>query len=111
MKPNKQTPRQHSSQVDGDDKQTRASALNRAARVFAKKNRGLLLDITIFLANVFLMRLLVGAFLDIFQQASAGDTFAKTELLFFYFGMLVLPSVGAVLKRWHFHRRLREEDN
>jgi len=100
--------------VDGHDKQTHASALNRAAYIFARKNRGLLLDITIFLANVFLMRLLVGVFLDIFQQASAGDTFAKAELLFFYLGMLVLPSVGAVLKRWHFHqrlKRLREEEN
>ena len=64
--------------MDGHDNQMRASALNRAAYIFAKKNRGLLLDITIFLANVFLMRLLVGVFLDIFRQASAGDTFAKT---------------------------------
>src|SRR5437660_8345101 len=93
--------------LDGNDNQVHASALNRAAYIFAGKNRGLLLDVTIFLANVFLMRLLVGVFLDIFQQASAGDTFAKAELLFFYLGMLVLPSVGAVLKRWHFHQRLK----
>src|SRR5256885_10137507 len=90
------------------------NSLNRAAYIFARKNRGLLLDVTIFLANVFLMRLLVGLFLDIFRQASAGDVFAKTGLLLFYLGRLVLPSVGAVLKRWHFHhrlKRLREEEN
>jgi hypothetical protein len=77
--------------------------------LLARTNRGLLLDIVVFLANVFLMRLLTGQFMKLFQQASAGDEVAQFALAFCSLGMWILPAAGAVLKRWHFHRRLEAE--
>jgi hypothetical protein len=82
-------------------------AIDRTAKIFAKKNRGLLLDVLVFLTNLFLMRLLVKLFFTIFRQAAAGDVLAKFASLLFYLGLLVLPSLGAVLKRWHFHQRIK----
>ena len=69
----------------------------------------MLLDIAIFLTNIFLMRLLLSLFTRISQQAAEGDAFAGFGLLLFYLGMLVLPTVGAILKRWHFHQRHKKE--
>jgi hypothetical protein len=80
---------------------------NQLTHIFAQKNRGMLLDVLVFLANLFLMRLLVRLFLDISRQASDGDVIAKCVLLLFYLGMLVLPVLGAILKRWHFHQRIK----
>ncbi|HEY0545366.1 MAG TPA: hypothetical protein VGC91_08335 [Pyrinomonadaceae bacterium] len=79
------------------------------ASIFASQNRGRLIDITIFLVNIFLMRLLVNLFLNISRQASAGDAFAGVGLLLFYLGLLILPTVGAILKRWHFHQRIKKQ--
>jgi hypothetical protein len=84
-----------------------AAAINPLANIFAHKNRGMLLDILIFIANIFLMHLLIKLFLSITRQAAAGDVIAKFGLLLFYLGMLVLPSLGAILKRWHFHQRIK----
>ncbi|MEO8433413.1 MAG: hypothetical protein ABI596_00835 [Pyrinomonadaceae bacterium] len=81
----------------------------RAAALFAKPNRGLLLDLTIFVANVFLMRLLTGLFIDLFRQVSAENPMAKLALGLACLGMWILPALGAVLKRWHFHQRLKAQ--
>jgi hypothetical protein len=67
----------------------------------------MLLDILIFLANLFLMRLLVNLFFNIFRQASGGNLVAKLAVALFYLGMLILPSFGAVLKRWPLHQRMK----
>jgi hypothetical protein len=75
-------------------------------KLFAKRNRGLLVDISILLANLFAMRFLVMLFVDVFRRASAGDMIARFGILLFYAAMLILPSVAAVLKRWHYHQRL-----
>jgi hypothetical protein len=85
----------------------RAAKANRAVDIFARRNRGLLFDVLIFLANISVMQLLVRLFLLIFREADAGDVFAKAELLFFYAGLLALPSFAAVLKRWHYHQRIK----
>jgi hypothetical protein len=77
--------------------------------LFAEKNRGLLLDLFVFVANVFLMRSLTGIIIDLFRQVSAGDEIAKIALGFIFLSMWVLPALGAVLKRWHFHQRLKGE--
>src|SRR5436305_1012538 len=92
---------------DSESDKPPAAVVSRTADIFARRNRGLLFDVLIFLANVFLMQLLVRLFLLIFREAAAGDFWAKAELLFFYTGMLVLPSLAAVLKRWHFHQRMK----
>ena len=77
--------------------------------LLAKHNRGLLLDLVIFVANLFLLRLLAGYFLDLFARADQNDEGAKFILLVTIVAMWVLPAAGAVLKRWHFHQRLRAE--
>jgi hypothetical protein len=94
-------------QESGSDERLPPVAASRTTDIFARRNRGLLFDVLIFLANIFLMQILVRLFLLIFREAAAGDFWAKAELLSFYAGMLVLPSLAAVLKRWHFHQRIK----
>jgi hypothetical protein len=77
--------------------------------LFAEENRGLLLDLFVFASNILLMNLLVKLFLNLFDAASNKDPFAKLILIGTCVAMWVLPAAGAVLKRWHFHRRLSAE--
>ena len=81
-----------------------------AAKILAKGNRGLLLDILVFAANVLIMRLLSGFVIELFQMVSADDPTAKLLLGFMFLAMWLLPALGAVLKRWHFHQRLKAEN-
>jgi hypothetical protein len=83
--------------------------VNLKSILLAKTNRGLLLDTVVFLANVFLMHLLTRLFLDLVHQASEGDGIAQYALAFCALGMWILPAAGAVMKRWHFHRRLGKD--
>lgn len=75
------------------------------ASLFTKSNRGLLLDIVVFVANIFLMRLLTQQFMELFSQVSAENPTAKLSLGLVFAAMWLLPAAGAVLKRWHFHQR------
>src|SRR5689334_11721430 len=77
--------------------------------LLAKHNRGLLLDLVIFVANLFLLRLLSSYVLDLFARADQNDDAARFVLLLACIAMWVLPAAGAVLKRWHFHERLRTQ--
>jgi len=77
--------------------------------LFTEQNRGLLLDISIFVANVFLMRGLTGLLIDLFRQVSAENPAAKFALGVLCLCMWFLPAAGAVLKRWHFHQRLKAQ--
>ena len=73
--------------------------------LFAQTNRGLLLDIVVFILNIFLMRLLTRQFIDLFNQVSAENPLAKLILGLIFAALWILPAAGAVLKRWHFHQR------
>jgi hypothetical protein len=55
------------------------------------------------------MRLLTGQFINLFSQVSAEDPTAKLALGLIFASMWILPAAGAVLKRWHFHRRLKAQ--
>jgi hypothetical protein len=77
--------------------------------ILARTNRGMLFDILIFVANIFLFRVLAKSFLDIVNDASAGDALAQLGLMGMALGVWLLPGTGAVLKRWHFHQRLEAE--
>ena len=77
--------------------------------ILAKHNRGLLLDIVVFVLNILLMRRLTGYFIEFVQLASAEERLAQFALSTMCLAMWVLPAAGAVLKRWHFHRRLKKE--
>jgi len=90
----------------------RRSAKFNLARLFAEENRGLLLDIFVFVANIFLMRLVTRVFIDLFHQLDAkeAEPLAKLLLGLTFLAMWILPALGAVLKRWHFHQRLKLQD-
>jgi hypothetical protein len=77
--------------------------------ILAKQNRGLLLDIVVFFLNLVLMRWLTSYVIELFRFADAGEPLAQFALLLACIGMWVLPAAGAVMKRWHFHRRLKAE--
>ena len=76
-------------------------------KLFAAENRGLLLDLVVFVLNVFLMQRLTRYALELFRYADEGEPFAQFTLLLACIAMWALPAAGAVLKRWHFHRRLQ----
>lgn len=77
--------------------------------LFAEENRGLLLDIVVFFLNLFLMHWLTSYALEIFNYANEGDQLAQFVLLLGCVAMWILPAAGAVLKRWHFHQRLKAD--
>jgi uncharacterized protein YqgC (DUF456 family) len=65
----------------------------------------MVLDLTVFALNVLLMRELARQFVSIVRRASGGDGGASAFVAVYLLLMLVLPAAGAVLRRWHFHRR------
>lgn len=79
------------------------------SQLFTRANRGLLLDLFIFVANLFLLRLLTGLFIDLFREVSVEDPTAKLALGCTFLAMWILPALGAVLKRWRFHQRLNAQ--
>ena len=76
-----------------------------SANLLAEANRGLLLDLVVFVLNIFLMRLLSGIFIDLFKAVSKENPLAKFLLSLVCLALWILPAAGAVLKRWSFHRR------
>lgn len=79
----------------------------RFADIFAKTNRGMLLDIFVFLLNLFLIRILVKSFITLADEAGNGDFVAEVMMFLFCVGIFVLPATGAICRRWHFHHRLQ----
>ncbi|HKR15225.1 MAG TPA: hypothetical protein VJT15_24375 [Pyrinomonadaceae bacterium] len=79
--------------------------------LFSESNRGLLLDLVVFAANLLLMRKLTGLFVELIQHVSAEEPAAKFALSLVFVAMWVLPAAGAVLKRWHFHQRVKDAAN
>ena len=77
--------------------------------LLAKTNRGLLLDLVVFVLNLFLMQWLTGYVVELFRFANAGNMLAQNALLLACIAMWGLPAAGATLKRWHFHQRLKAE--
>jgi hypothetical protein len=76
-------------------------------KLLAQENRGLLLDIVVFILNLFLMQRLTHYAIDLFAYADNGEPLAQFSLLFACVAMWALPAAGAVLKRWHFHQRMQ----
>ncbi|HWN10578.1 MAG TPA: hypothetical protein VNO50_15160 [Pyrinomonadaceae bacterium] len=74
--------------------------------LFSKNNRGLLLDIVVFVANILFMQFLTSLVIELFHGMSAEYPLAKLGLGLIFLAMWILPFAGAVLKRWHFHQRL-----
>jgi len=74
-------------------------------KLFATANRGLLLDLIVFIANLFLMRVLTRQFIKLFGEVSAENPLAQFALSLVLIAMWILPAAGAVLKRWRFQQR------
>lgn len=87
------------------EKQRPGAGINVLTQLFAESNRGILFDLLIFLANVFLMHLLTANFIELAGRANSGDTLAAFGVFFFCLGIFILPPLGAILKRPHFHKR------
>jgi len=102
-------PRRKPSNTKADGQRSEDNLRDRLANLFARTNRGLLLDVFVFVINVFLMRLLTRQFIDLFSQVSAENPTAKLGLGLTFLAMWILPAAGAVLKRWHFHERLKAQ--
>ena len=77
-------------------------------KILTEENRGLLLDIVVFLLNLSLMQWLTSYVVELFRLADS-EPLAQFALSLACVAMWVLPAAGAVLKRWHFHRRLKAE--
>ena len=79
-------------------------------RIFARWNRGLLLDALIFLFQLTLIRLLTKLSLGFVQQAEEVG-WAQTAVALFLLGLCLLQPVGPFLKRWSFHEHYRFFEN
>jgi hypothetical protein len=102
-------PKQKTSSHGLTTQQSTATAKSPLLKLFAKTNRGLLLDVFVFIANIFLIRLLTRQFIDLFKQVSGENPTAQLLLGLTFLAMWILPAAGAVLKRWHFHQRLNAQ--
>jgi hypothetical protein len=72
-------------------------------QILAYRNRGLLLDIAVFLCQLVLIRALTNLSLNFVRQAQQ-SVFAKTAIGIFLVGLFVLQPLGPILKRWSFHQ-------
>jgi len=74
------------------------------SRIFAPHNRGILLDIVVFLLSVLLLRVATILSLNLVDRAEE-DVTAKLAVGFFFAGLLFLQPLGPILRRWSFHQR------
>jgi hypothetical protein len=76
-------------------------------KLFEHRNRGLLLDLTVFVVNLILIRVVVKLSMNLVQQAEE-DVTARIAIGLFFAGLFFLQPLGPVLKRWSFHQRHKE---
>ena len=72
-------------------------------QIFAYRNRGLLLDLLIFLFQLALISALTKLSIAFIRQAQ-GNHFAETAIGLFLIGLFVLQLLGPTLRRWSFHQ-------
>jgi hypothetical protein len=76
-----------------------------------RANRGILLDLIVFVVNVILMTVLSRQLANLFHQANNTDALAQTAVAVFCIGLVFLQPVAAVLKRRRAHLRRTELDH
>lgn len=76
-------------------------------KLFEYGNRGILLDVIVFLVNVILLTILSRQLDNLFHQANTPDApaIAKTAVTIFCLGLVFLQPIGAILKRRRAHLR------
>ena len=77
--------------------------------ILAESNRGILLDLVIFVINLTLMGVIARHVTELVRLANEEDSLAQMGLFLGCLGMLIFPAAGAVLKRWHFHQRRKAQ--
>jgi hypothetical protein len=77
------------------------------SKLFHYTNRGILLDVIVFLVNVILLTILSRQLDNLFHQANTRDApaMAKTAVAIFCLGLVFLQPIGAILKRRRAHSR------
>ena len=71
-------------------------------RIFEHWNRGLLLDVSVFLFQLLSIRVVTTRAVGFARQAEV-DIFAQTAIGLFLVGLFALQPLGPMLKRWSFH--------
>jgi hypothetical protein len=74
-------------------------------KLFAHVNRGILLDVIVFLVNVVLMTVLSRQLRNLFKEANSADSLAQAAVVVFCVSLAFLQPVGAILKRRRAHER------
>ncbi len=77
--------------------------------ILDESNRGILLDLVIFVINLTLMGVIARNVTELVRLANEEDSLAQLGLFLGSLAMLVFPATGAVLKRWHFHQRRKAQ--
>jgi hypothetical protein len=80
------------------------------SQLFAKRNRGILLDVVVFVINLLLLRVVVKLSLGLAHDAET-SAFAKLLVGLYFAGLFFLQPVGPILKRWSFHQRTNFNSN
>jgi hypothetical protein len=82
-------------------------------KLFEHANRGILLDLIVFVVNVILMTILSRQLANLFQQANQtnADGLARAVVAIFCIGLAYLQPVGAILKRRRAHQRKPDLDH
>jgi hypothetical protein len=78
--------------------------------IASARNRGVLLDIVVFLVNVVLMTILSRSLADLINQAKTDFT-AQLAMSLFCLGLVFLQPTGAILKRRRAHLRRPDIDH
>src|SRR6266852_296944 len=93
-------PKPTSTRASGTQRQPAKFSLS---DLFARTNRGLLLDVFVFVLNIFLMRFLTHQFINVFNEASADDPIAKlagclfNPIFYFCLNLVITSALLATL--------------
>ena len=79
-------------------------------KLLAPENRGILLDLVVFIINLTLMIFLTRLTKNLAEQAEE-DVSAKALIGLFFAGLFFLQPLGPVLKRWSFHQEGRFDES
>ena len=79
-------------------------------KLLARTNRGILLDVVVFVVNVILMTILARLLADLIHQANT-DVIAQAAMVLFCLGLVFLQPIGAILKRRRAHLRRPDLDH
>ena len=80
------------------------------SKLLSPENRGILLDVVVFLLNLTLMIVLTRLTKNLVNDAET-DTSAKALIGLYFAALFLLQPLGPVLKRWSFHQESKFDTN